>query len=297
MQLRGSILVTGIGGPAGKNTASYVRRKGYRVVGTDMRRVDIAVDRFHLLPAAQDPDFSAALLELIDRERPSLFIPTVSEELPVVARLGNDIRAKGCSVFIASPRAVDTAHHKLRTMRFFETTDVAVPRTFDTATPKEVVVRDLGLPFLAKPCIGRGGRGVVVYNTEAEFRADTRSDLIFQEFIPGEEFDVNLFADTGGTVATSVVLRKTALKQGIVGNALSVARDIHPAVDVLGRRTASLLGLAGPLDMDVRLRKDGTPALIEINARVGGNVLAAPEVLDALIDAWLKQQRGAGYEI
>jgi len=258
-----------------------------------MHDVDVAVDEFRLLPAAIDPSFSTAFLALIDRERPSLFIPTVSEELPVVSRLAKDIRKRGCSVFISPVHAVDTAHDKLRTMRFFEKTDVAVPRTFDAATPRDVILKELGLPFLAKPRIGRGGRGVVVYNSEAEYRADRRGDLIFQEFIPGEEFDVNLFAGENGSTTTSVVLRKTALKQGIVGNALSVERDLHPAVDALGRRTATLLGLAGPLDMDVRLRTDGTPVLIEINARVGGNVPAAPEILDALVDAWIQKQRSS----
>jgi carbamoylphosphate synthase large subunit len=285
------ILITGIGGPAGKSAVSHVHERGFRVFGADMRDVDVAVDEFRLLPAVSDAAFPASLLDLIDRERPSLFIPTGSEELPVVARLANDIRKRGCSVFISPSPAVDTAHDKLRTMRFFDATDIAVPRTFDAATPKDVVLKDLGLPFLAKPCIGRGGRGVVVYNDEAEFVADSRDGLIFQEFIPGEEFDVNLFATNDGFAATSVVLRKTALKQGIVGNALSVARDDNAAVDALGRRTATLLGMTGPLDMDVRLKEDGTPVLIEINARVGGNVLAASEILDALLSAWTREKR------
>jgi len=38
--------------------------------------------------------------------------------------------------------------------------------------------------------------------------------------------------------------------------------------------------------MDIRLRNDGTPVLLEINARIGGNVLSAPEILGCLIRRW-----------
>lgn len=285
------ILITGIGGPAGKSAATYVREKGFHVLGTDMREVDAPADGFRLVPAVNDPAFASLLLSLIERERPSLFIPTVSEELPVVARLAHEIRARGCCVFISPAGAIDTAHDKLRTMRFYEHTDVPVPRTFDEWLQRERVVGELGFPFLAKPRVGRGGRGVVLYWSPEEFLAEKRDGLLFQEFIPGEEYDVNLFVDGEDSLSICIVLRKTALKQGLTGNALSVERATHPGAADLGRRAAALLGLTGPLDMDVRLRADGTPVLIEINARVGGNVLAAPEVLDSLLLAWEREKR------
>ncbi len=283
------VLITGIGGPAGRSAASYIRDKGFRTIGTDMRDVDTPVDVFCRLPAVSDVAFSAELSALIRIERPSLFIPTVSEELPVVARLKNAIREQGCSVFISLPWAVDTANDKLKTMRFLEHTDVAVPRTYDEFVPRDLVLRELGTPCLAKPCIGRGGRGVVVYQSGNELLAEARHGLVFQEFVPGEEYDLNLFAGLDGSVISSAVLRKTKLKQGIVGNAASVVRDHQPDIDAIGRRVAAHLGLSGPLDMDIRRRLDGKPVLLEINARLGGNVLDAPEILDALLHAWMNE--------
>jgi hypothetical protein len=38
--------------------------------------------------------------------------------------------------------------------------------------------------------------------------------------------------------------------------------------------------------MDIRLSADGNPAVLEVNARLGANVLSASEVLDALNEAW-----------
>jgi carbamoylphosphate synthase large subunit len=65
-----------------------------------------------------------------------------------------------------------------------------------------------------------------------------------------------------------------------------VERVEHDAVRDVAVNAARALELCGPLDVDVRLRRDGTPVVLEINARLGANALAAPEVLEALHAAW-----------
>jgi D-alanine-D-alanine ligase-like ATP-grasp enzyme len=97
---------------------------------------------------------------------------------------------------------------------------------------------------------------------------------------------VNVFVEGSGEVAAVAVLRKTALRDGVTGNAAGVERAEHPAVRDEAIRAVRALELAGPLDVDVRLRRDGTPVVLEINARLGANALSAPEVLEALLAAW-----------
>src|SRR5207245_5474939 len=78
-------------------------------------------------------------------------------------------------------------------------------------------------PILTKPRIGRAGRVVLVHKHKGQLPDVISADRVYQEFLPGEKYDANLFAKPqGNTVA--VVLRKTALKEGIVGNALEVER-------------------------------------------------------------------------
>jgi biotin carboxylase len=112
------------------------------------------------------------------------------------------------------------------------------------------------------------------------------AEVVWQEFLPGEEYDVNLFLERDQRASAAVVLRKTGLKDGIVGNALGVERAERPDVGALAVAAARALGLEGPLDLDVRCRADGAPAVLEANARLGANVLSAREVLDALDDAF-----------
>ena len=288
--MKEKILITGIGGPAGKSAVTYFRGKGYPVIGTDIQDVEVKADTFLKVPVATDPAFTQAILDIISKFRPALFIPTVTEELVIVARLKEKIKGLQCEMFISTPDAVEIANDKLKTAIFMKDKGIPVPVTFDSTTPRDLILKTLGLPLLAKPCFGRGGRGVVLYRTPAEFYSEQRKDIIFQEFIPGEEFDVNIFMEKS-KVLSAKALKKTVLKDGIIGNALEVQRVENKDVIDLSKKAAGLLGMEGPLDFDIRFRKDGTPVLLEINARVGGNVLYAREVLDSLIISWEKRRK------
>lgn len=277
------ILVTGVGGPAGRSAARYFKSKGHTVIGTDIREIASDADEFISVPPALEAGYATSLLQIIRDRRPALLVPTVTEELLTVSRLKGEIEALGCMVPISSPSAVEVANDKLQTARFMLERGVSVPRTLGLETPRHDVARDLGLPLIAKPCFGRGGRGVSVHATLEDVMRDDRKGILFQEFIPGEEFDVNLFVADGAGARAAVSLRKTEMKEGLVGNAVTVVRDTNQEAVALCLRAASLLGLEGPLDFDVRLRKDGTPALLEINARLGGNSLHSVEVLDSLL--------------
>jgi carbamoylphosphate synthase large subunit len=280
-----SVVVTGVGGPAGRAAAEWFARRGHAVVGADMCEVSSPATSFRRIAPAADPGFPASLLALVADHPGALLVPTVSEELPVVARLRADVLARGCALAMGPAAGVEIAGDKLRTARALAARGVAAPRTLPAGTPAAELVEALGLPLLAKPRIGRGGRGVRVLRSAADVaRAD--GDLVFQEFVPGDEFDVNLFVERTGEVAAAVVLRKTALRDGETGNAAGVERIDHPQVRDEAIRAARALELAGPLDVDVRLRRDGTPAILEVNARLGANALSAAEVLEFLYEAW-----------
>lgn len=280
-----NILITGVGGPAGRSVATYLRNKGFNITGTDIIEAEAPVDTFYIVPQAKDNSFPTAILDLVRKAGISLLIPTVTEELSVVSRLKEAIKKLGCEVYISPFPAVDIANDKLKTAVFMAEHNITVPVTFNGGTDKSYVLEKLGLPLLSKPRLGRGGRGVKLYQSPAELYNEIREDIVYQEFVSGEEFDLNLFMEKGEARA-GIVLKKTILKQGVVGNALAVERTERKDIIQLGIKAATLLAMEGPLDMDIRLRVNGQPVLLEINARAGGNILFAPEILDSLIGAW-----------
>ncbi len=281
------IVVTGVGGPAGRASATYLRKKGYTVIGTDMRPVDTPVDLFHTVPPASSPDFLMALHGIVHEHKASLLIPTVQEELPIIAKDSSIISSIGCMAMVASYPAVVIANDKLLTAQHLALHNVEVPGTLDGDTQhKGEVIEKLGLPLIAKPRVSRGGRGVSLYNTPEDLSLENRKGIIYQQFMPGQEFDANLYIDRHGAVRSCVVLAKTQLKEGIVGNALSVERVSRQDVADLAIRTCKTVGLTGPVDMDIRIDAAGIPKLLEINARIGANMLFAEEVMENLLADW-----------
>ena len=107
---------------------------------------------------------------------------------------------------------------------------------------------------------------------------------ILQEFASSIDYAPNVFIGPQGK-DLAVVLEKTELKEGRVGNARSVRRVEAPEVAELAIKAARAVGLVGPQDVDIRLRSDGHPVVLEINARFGANIRFAPEVLDATLQS------------
>src|SRR5574337_191692 len=121
------ILITGIGGPAGRSAVTYFKAKSFPVIGTDTSEVKRPVDSFYLTPPADDLNFTAALMDIIRMERPSLLIPTLTEELPVISPIKKEIEWEGCNVLISSPTAIDIANDRLKTAIIMAGHGVAVP--------------------------------------------------------------------------------------------------------------------------------------------------------------------------
>lgn len=272
--MRQSVIITGVGGPAGRSAAEYFRSKGFFVIGTDARDVSVEVDELYPVPFANEASYIPAIVSIIRAKEAVLFLPTVTGELPLVARAKDEIEALGCRVFISAPEALDVASDKLKLSRFMDGRSLGVPSTLDGAAPAELVVKELGLPLLARPVFPAGAGASVVYLSEDEVRRERREGIVFQEFVPGDEFDVNLFMDEEGWSVCAVVLKK-----GVD----SAERVVRPDVVSLAVEASRALGLSGPLDMDIRLRAEGDPVLIEIRARVGSNAQYAPEVLDTIL--------------
>jgi carbamoylphosphate synthase large subunit len=267
------VLVTGIGGPAGRSVARQLVDRGFTVAGVDVAPpvCDVPVEP---VPLAGDPAFVRVLTDIAARRGVALVIPTVSEELPVLARdrLGDiPLAVAGCD-------AVATADDKWRTYLRLRDAGVPVPCT---CRADEVSTRVLGAtgPWLSKPRRGRGGRGVVVHRRGGS-TLPTSADLVVQEYVPGVEYAVNVYL---AARPVAQVLEKVERAAGEIGNATSVRAVAAGDVVALAVRAVRALGLTGPADVDVRRRADGTPVVLEVNARFGAHSAHAPAVLDALL--------------
>jgi carbamoyl-phosphate synthase large subunit len=251
------VVVTGVGGPAGRSIRRQLRLRGIDTVGVDLVPRDDDTVR---VPAAHDPAFPRVLLDIAKLTRADLVIPTVSEELPPLARL-RDPR-----IVVAPEDAVTVADDKWLTVQRLTAVGVSVPRSCLGGDHVHGHV-------VSKPRIGRGGRGFVIHHDTPPAPDDGR---IVQELLTGPEYVVNLYLTDDPACDVIGVLAKDGGTHGI-----RVTRA--PDVAALAWSAAAAIGLRGPVDVDVRRHADGRPAVLDVNARFGAHSALTPGVLDALL--------------
>ena len=298
------LLITGIGGPAGKAlgqqlAARAVGGSALSWVGVDIEPVDDPnYPETALVARADDLAYLPSMYAAIDRFRPDLVIPTVADELPQMAVFAETLGARtpaadGAAVMISSAAASGTAADKLLTMWQLDRAGVAIPRF---AVPSDFADLPAALawgggPVVVKPRVSRGGRGVVLVETADDLDwSTTTAAQIVQTFAGGTEYSPQVYRSPLTGECTVVVLQKTELKQGRVGNAVSTMRVEGAEVsDVVQTAIAAVeaLDLIGPLDLDIRRDDTGTPVVLEVNSRFGANSASAPELLSAVLSEWL----------
>src|SRR5215831_11974749 len=127
MQETSSVLVTGVGGPAGRAAATFFAARGCTVIGTDAREIDAPGSIFRRVPPATDPGFARCLIDIAVAEHAALVLPTVTEELPIVARMRPAFRELGIALCVSNPPGVDVANDKWLTSAELDRHGVAVP--------------------------------------------------------------------------------------------------------------------------------------------------------------------------
>ncbi|TNC42457.1 ATP-grasp domain-containing protein [Mumia zhuanghuii] len=298
-----TVLVTGAGGPAGASLGHQLAGRGFdgrevTTVGVDLTALEgTAFTRTAAVASAADPAYAPSMRAVIDEFRPDLVIPTVQDELAQVAVLADLLTSRGdagATVVVAGARPSALAADKLLTMWALAEAGVPVPaHTVATDfTDTAEALAWAGGAVVVKPRVSRGGRGVTVVEKpeDLDWPSDDASWVV-QGFVDGPEYAPQVYRspETGRT--TVVVLEKTALKEGRVGNAASAVRakdGAVPDVAEVAAATVEALDLVGPVDMDMRRDTAGMPYVLEVNGRFGALSAHAPELLDHVLRDWLR---------
>ena len=96
--------------------------------------------------------------------------------------------------------------------------------------------------------------------------ADVEDKIIYQEYLDGQEYGVDIINDLNGDFKTAIIKKKIAMRAGETDIAELVnSPEIFSEVTRLGKLTAHVANM----DCDVFL-VDGKPYVLEMNARFGG---------------------------
>jgi carbamoyl-phosphate synthase large subunit len=270
--VRTKLLITGVGGPAAVSFMKAVREMPVDIFAADMDPHAaglylVPADRRLIVPAGADDTFVPRVLEYCERYGIDVFLPTVDSELLPVAQARDHFDALGVRLLLASVETLGICLDKFELMKRCHGV-VPIPRSaiFDTA----FVSAAWEYPLIVKPRAGSGSRGIRLVGSQAEMDTIPRGGhLLVQEFLPGEEYSVDVLASAEGRVIAAVPRLRMKVDSGIAVTSRTV-KDLE--LEEYAREVARTIGLAFTANVQFRRNREGVPCLMEVNARFPGTM-------------------------
>ena len=300
-----TVLVTAAGAPGAAGIMKSLRLNGerrLRIITCDMNTAAAGfylADKAYKVPAGRSGDFIPSLLNIAVDERVDVVLPLATDELLPLARNKRLFQDLGTTVAVSNPHSLEVANNKGRLCQRLRERGLPVPRAYtaDSLAELHEAAAALGYPgnpVCLKPQVGKGGRGFRILkadidrfdlwlnhkpdNTFATLEEMTAvlagtnpfPPLVVMEYLPGDEYSIDLLLKDGETLA-AIPRRRDAIRLGVCVRGTAEKND---EIISQASKIAGLLGLDYNINMQFRYSADGQARIIEINPRLSGtNVL------------------------
>jgi len=269
------IAVSGVSGNIAQGIVKGLRagRSFFRIVGLDSSADNVGfymVDRGIPMPLVRESYYVDRLIEVLIEQSAELYLLGVDSEVSIVSAARARIESEsGCRVVVCDDSFVRSATDKLETARMLSEAGLRAPKTLPGDTAADAVLDQLGLPLIAKPRRGHGSHGFERIESKTaliEWQARAGAGYCVQEYLPGTEFTCALLYDRRRSLRDHVCFERR-LEWGTTMEARVVR--VEP-LEQLIRRFGELLPAEGPINLQLRMDREGCPVIFEINPRFSG---------------------------
>ncbi len=297
------VLITAAGNvfmPGTIDCLKYNGERKIRVIGADMGNDPTILqmcDKAYQVPRGDDPLYIDSLLKICRKEKVDILLPIMSVELEALSKNRMEFDKIGTKVSVSATESLIVANNKRKLLDFMSQEGLPCADYYITDSIESLhkAVYALGYPYVPvciKATGGSGSRGFRILSETTdrfeqfmkekpssavlkleEFTAllsDAAScpELIVMEYLPGEEYSVDILAEQGK------ILCSCCRKSLHMENSIMLEAEIvkAPKAEVLCEKVAQLLGLDGNIGFDVRERKDGTALIMECNPRITAGI-------------------------
>jgi len=265
------ILLTGAGGPA----AISVWKSLDANHELHMADMDPRAPGLYLVPAAQRlvlprgdaPDFADQALVACHVRGIQALVSTVDAELVPLALRRADFEAAGIQLPLSPLDTLRLCRDKLALLEHLRGVVPVPVYAVLTEAPFELPAP---LPWFAKPRGGSGSRDLTLLETREALAALPRDgSMLVQEYLPGEEYSVDVYVRRDGDVVAAVPRERMKTDSGIAITARTVR---VPEVIDAAVRAARGAGIRHVANVQFRRGADGVFKLLEINPRFPGTL-------------------------
>jgi carbamoyl-phosphate synthase large subunit len=227
----------------------------------------VPADRRLIIPRGDDPELITVLHQACKARSIEALLPTVDTELAPLAEERERFEAIGVTLPISPVECLRICRDK---HLLLEKVKGAVPIPISEPLTQMVADRVTSFPLLIKPRRGAGSRGVARIDTSEDLEALPKDgSLILQEFLPGEEYSVDVYVRRDGRVIGAVPRERLKIDSGIA----VASRTINlPELMQAAVRTAEIVGIRGTANVQFKRAADGVFKLLEVNPRFPGTL-------------------------
>jgi len=245
-------------------------------------------DQGILVATVDQPGYFNALKDICERYQVRLLISLNDLELPLLARRREQFLEVGTLPIISTPDVIDMCFDKLQTFEFLNRHNFVTPRTYARLEDAKAAISsgEISFQLVVKPRWGTASIAIDYPENEEELELmfyltkklikktvlvdvsmhDFDRSILIQEYIDGEEFNLDIINDLDGNYVTTLVTHKLAVRAGETDRAITVDSD---QLQALGAQLGTLLGHVGILDCHV-IVSNGATYILELNPRFAG---------------------------
>lgn len=300
-----TVLITGSGAPGVYGVIKGLRKvrgRSIRLVGVDIDP-DAAsrymLDAFHIVPPRTSSAFLPAVREIADREKADVILPIPTAELELFSHHRSFFPDHLLMVSPADQLRIannkDLLYGYLKGLNF---SCVPIYRTVSSIDELVKAIKDLGYPqkrvCLRKP-VGTGAQGFRILDAKADRldillnsnpdattttieeilfilkKAPVFPELIVQEYLPGDEYDVDILCENG---SCHVILPRRNERMLWGMSLVSIFVNNQEIIN-LSKKILKKLKLSYIVSLTFKYSNSGNPMILEINPRVPASVSAA----------------------
>jgi predicted ATP-grasp superfamily ATP-dependent carboligase/RimJ/RimL family protein N-acetyltransferase len=241
-------------------------KTGYgQVIGADINENVIGkywVSAFWKCPKTSEMTFRD-VLEYCKKNNVTTIVPTRDHELPFFAGQKQALEKEGIHVMISEPKTVDICLDKKLFADFL--LEHSLPFVETCLTYEECIATE----YVVKERFGAGSQklGLKLKPHDAKLHAKTLQSPIFQPYIPGKEYSIDIYRSLEKKVH-GIVVRERNL---VVDGESQITTTVHNTeLEMLAEKTCDLLNIYGSAVIQIIVGVDGKPYILECNPRFGG---------------------------
>jgi len=219
-----------------------------------------------VVPKCSQDSYIPTLLRLCEDRQISALYPIYSQEIELIAEHAGRFVEQGVSLLLPRPDVVRLCNDKRRMYELVAALGVDAPRLIHD---DEVVT----FPAFAKPNCASGTTGAMRIDdkTAWDYTKLKYPDFLYQEFVPGLEYTVDILCDWRSTIVVASPRLRLATRAGQSVKGRTVA---EPTLVALCAKLCKAIGFVGACNIQF-IRRGEDFVFIEVNPRyaAGGLML------------------------